>query len=86
MANDKTASENICGVNIDGPMIPLGRNNNYTHTLFPQTSRGCINSVKKVLPEIFMGYVLRVAGDWPVDLLIADREDLEDLFTSEVLV
>ena len=35
---------------------------------------------------MFMGYVFRVAGDWSVDLLIADREDLENLFTSEVLV
>ena len=33
-----------------------------------------------------MDYVFRVAGEWSVDLLIADREDLENLFTSEVLV
>ena len=41
---------------------------------------------KKMLPRIFMGYVLRVEKGWSGDLLTADCQDLEILSASEIHV
>ena len=38
----------------------------------------------KVLPGIFLGYVLYAGGIWKGDILVADIEDLEEMDASEL--
>ena len=39
---------------------------------------------KKVLPGLFLGYVLHAGGIWKGDVLIADLEELETMDASEI--
>ena len=38
----------------------------------------------KVLPGIFLGYVLSAGGIWTGDIMVADIEDLEEMDASEL--
>ena len=55
-------------------------------TLFLQkTYRDYINCGPKVLPGIFLGYVLSAVGIWKGDIMVADIEELEEMDASEHL-
>ena len=77
MADGKTAAENICGVTVARPLMPLSQLR--THLL---KRRVDLN----MLPGVFMGYVLREGGGWSGDLLLADCEDVDNLSASEIHV
>ena len=38
----------------------------------------------KVLPGIFLGYALHAGGTWKGDVLVADIEELEQMYASEI--
>ena len=58
MADGKTANEKRSGVNVDGPLIPFGAKLSYK-PLSSKDEATLHQFVKKMLPRIFMGFVLR---------------------------
>ena len=65
-----------------GPVIPFGAMVEYHRS----SAKGLLHPFgKKVLPGIFLGYVLYAAGIWKGDILVADIEELEKLDASEIL-
>ena len=47
-------------------------------------SQESINFEKKVLPGIFLGYVLYAGGIWKGDILVVNLEELEEMDASEI--
>ena len=72
MTDGKTAYENRFTDKFDGLLIPFGAKVSCTPILLKDESRPH-QLGKKMLPDIFMGYVLRAGGGWPGDMLIAEK-------------
>ena len=70
-------------VKFNGPVIPFGSMIEYRsisakdQTLLHQFG-------KKVLPGIFLGYVLYAGGIWKGDIMVADLEELGNLGALEI--
>ena len=63
-------------------LIRLERWSNITY--FCQRHIDCINLVQKVLPGIFLGYVLYAGGTWKRDIMVADNEELEKMDAFQI--
>ena len=69
-ADGKTASEKPRGVH-DGPVILLETKSSSKQITFQDETR-LHQFGAKIIPAIFVGYVLHAGGRWARDLLIAD--------------
>ena len=66
-----------------GPIIPFGSLVEY-HPFTAKDQSRILQFGKKVLPGLFLGYVLYAGGIWKGDALIADVEELETMDASEI--
>ena len=66
-----------------GPVIPFGSMVEY-HPISAKDLSRLHQFGKKVLPGIFLGYVLCAGGSWKGDILVADIEELEKMDASEI--
>ena len=81
--DEKTLFERQFGMAFDGPVNCLEQWSNITLFL-RKTYRDCINFGPKVLPGIFLGYVLHAGGIWKGDITVADIEEVEEMDASEI--
>ena len=83
LSDEKTPYERRFGQPFKGPIIPFGSLVEYHPTTAKDQSR--IHQFgKKVLPGLFLGYVLYAGGIWKGDVLVADLEELETMDASEI--
>ena len=71
-----------CGVTFEGTLIPFGANVSYK-PISSKDEATLHQFDKKMLAGIFMESALCAGRGWSSDLLIADREDLENVSASE---
>ena len=83
VADGKTRYERRFGEPFKGPIIPFGALVEY-HPIATRDQARLHQFGKKILPAIFLGYALIVAGLWKGDILIADLEVLENMDASEI--
>ena len=85
LSDGKTPYERRFGKLCDGPVIPFGAMVEYHPISAKDLSR--LHQVgPKVLPGIFLGYVLYAARFWKGDIMVADIEELEQMDASEIRV
>ena len=72
LSDGKTPHERRFGEPFKGPIIPFGSMVEYRTTSATDLSR-LHQFGKKVLPGIFLGYVLYAGGIWKGNILVADR-------------
>ena len=83
LSDGKTPYERRFGQPFKGPIIPFGSLFEYYAISAKDQSR--IHQFgKKVLPGLFLGYVLYAGGIWKGDVLVADLEELETMDASEI--
>ena len=83
LSDGKTPYERHFGQPPKGPIIPFGSLVEYYHFSAKDQSR--IHQFgKKVLPGLFLGYVLYVGGICKGDIMVADVEELETMDASEI--
>ena len=68
---------------LNGPVIPFGAMVGY-HPISAKDHSRLHQFGAKVLPGIFLGYVLYAGGIWKGDILVADIEVLEETDASEL--
>ena len=83
LADGKTPYERRFGEPFKGPVIAFGAMSQY-HPISAKDQSRLHQVGKKVLPGIFIGYVLIVRGIWKVVTLVADIGELENLDASEI--
>ena len=71
------------GMPFNGPITPFGAMVEYHPISAKDISRQHQFS-PKVLPGLFLGYVLYAGGIWKGDIMIADVEELEEIDASEL--
>ena len=79
----KTPYERRFGEPFKGPIIPFGSLVEYYPLSAKDVSR-LHQFGPKVLPGLFLGYVLYAGGSWKGDVLVADLEELETMDASEI--
>ena len=79
----KTPYERRFGIPFNGPLIPFGAMVEYDPISAKDLSR-LHQFGPKVLPGIFLGYALHAGGIWKRDILVADIEELEQMYASEL--
>ena len=67
----------------NGPVVPFGAMVEY-HSISAKDQSRLHQFGAKVLPGIFLGYVLYAGGIWKGDIMIADIEELEEMVASEL--
>ena len=67
----------------NGPVLPFGAIVEY-HLFSANDLSRLHQFCPKVLPSIFLGYVLYAVGIWKGDILVADIEEMEETDTSEL--
>ena len=85
LSDGKTPYERRFGEPFKGPIIPIGFLVEY-HSTSPRDQSRIHLFGKKVLPGIFLGYVLYERGLWKGDTQVADLEELEKMDASGVHV
>ena len=70
-------------LNTVGPIVPFGSLVEY-HPFSAKDLSKLHQFGPKVLPGIFLGYVLSAGGIWKGDILAADIEELEQMDASEI--
>ena len=83
LADGKTLCERRFGEPVSGPIIPFGSMIEY-HPISAKDQSRIHQFGKKVLPGIFLGYVLYAVSIWEGDIMVGDVADLEILGASEV--
>ena len=83
LSDGKTPYERRFGQPFTGPSIPFGSLVEY-HPITAKEESRIHQFGKKVLPGLFLGYVLYAGGIWNGDVLIADLEELETMDASEI--
>ena len=83
LSDGKTPYERRFGMPFNGSVIPFGAMFEY-HPISAKDVSGELQFGPKVLPGIFLGYVLCAGGIWKGDMMIADIEELENLDASEI--
>ena len=68
---------------VNGPVIPFGAMVKY-HPISAKDQSRLHQFGAKVLPVVFLGYVLYAGGIWKGDIMIADIEELEEMGASEI--
>ena len=75
---------NGCSANhFKGPIIPFGSMIEF-HIISGKDLSRLDQFGKKMLPGIFLGYVLYAVKIWKGDFLVADIEELEEMDASEI--
>ena len=83
LTDGKTPYERRFGEPSKGPIIPFGSLVEYYPISAKDQSR--IHQFgKKVLPGLFLGFVLYAEGIWKGDIMVADIEELETMDASEI--
>ena len=67
----------------NGLVIPFGAMVEY-HPISAKDQSGLHQFGPKVLPGIFLGYVLYAGGIWKGDIVVADIEELEQMDASDI--
>ena len=83
LSDGKTPHERRFGEPFKGPIVPFGAMIEYRPISAKDLSR-LYKFGKKVLPGIFLGYVLHARGIWKGHMLVADVEELEKMDVSEI--
>ena len=83
LSDRRTPYERRFGEPCKGPIIPFGSLVEY-HTISAKDLSRLHQFRKKVLPGIFLGYVLHAERLWKGDLMVADIEELEKMDASEI--
>ena len=81
---EKTPHQKRFGMPFNGPVIPFGAMVEY-HPISAKDQSRLHQFGAKVLPGVFLGYVLYAGGIWKGDIMIADTEELEEMDASEIL-
>ena len=83
LSGGKTPYERRFGEPFRGPIVPFGSLVEYHPISTKDQSR--INHLgKKVLPGVFLGYVLYAGKIWKGDILVVDLEEQEKMDSSEI--
>ena len=83
LSDGKTPYERRFGMPFNGLVIPFGAMIEYHPISAKDTSRQH-QFGPRVLPGIFLGYVLYAGRIWKGDIMIADIEELEEMDASEL--
>ena len=83
LSDGKTPYERRFGMPFNGPVIQFGAVVEY-HPISAKDRSRLHQFGAKVLPGIFLGYVLYAAGIWKGDIMVADIEELEEMDASEL--
>ena len=83
MADGKTPHERRFGEPFKGPIIQCGSMIEY-HPMSAKDLSRLHQFGKKVLPGIFLGYVLHSVRIWKGDISVADIEELGEIDASEI--
>ena len=83
LSDGKTPYERRFGQPFEGSIIPFGSLVEYHPRTAKDQSR-IPQFGKKVLPGLFLGYVLYAGANWKGDVLFADLEELETMDASEI--
>ena len=79
----RTPNQRRFGEPFKGPIIPFGSLVEY-HTVSAKDLSRHHQFGKKVLPGIFLGYVLYAGWIWKRDIMVADIKELEKMDASEI--
>ena len=79
LSDRKTPHEMRFGMPFNGPVIPFEQ-----HTISVKDLSRLHQFGSKVLPGMFLGYVLSAKGIWKGDIMVADIEELEEMDASEL--
>ena len=83
LSDGKTPYERRFGQPFKGPIIPFGGMVENQSISVKDLTR-LHQFGPKVLPGIFLGYVLSAGGIWKGDIMVADIEELEEMSASEL--
>ena len=83
LSDGKSPYEGRFGIPFDGPAIPFGAMVEY-HPISAKDLSRLHQFGPKVLPGVFLGYVLSACGIWKGDRIIADIEELDDMDASKL--
>ena len=83
LSDGKTPFERRFEMPFDGPVIPFGAMVE-NHFISAKDISRLHQFEAKVLPGIFLGYVLFSGGIWKGDIMVADIEELEEMNASEL--
>ena len=83
LADGKTHHERRFGEPFKGQVIPCGTNVEY-HPISAKDQSKLHHFDKKVLPGMFLGFVLFAERVWTRDTMVGDIEELENLKASEI--
>ena len=83
LSDRKTPHERRIGAPFHGPVIPFGAVLGY-HSISAKDLSRLHQFGPKVLPGIFLGYVLHAGEIWKGDVMVADIEELEQMDASEL--
>ena len=83
LSDGKTPYERRFGEPFKGPIVTIGSLVEY-HPISTKDQSSIHQFGKKVLPGIFLGYVLFSERIWKGDTLIVDLEELEEMDASEI--
>ena len=83
LSDGKTLYERRFGMPFNGPVIPFGAMIEY-HQISAKEQPRLHQFGSKVLPGIFLGYVLYAGGFWKGDIMVTDNEELEQMDASEL--
>ena len=83
LSDGKTPYERRFGMPFDGPVIPFGAMVEY-HPISAKDISRLHQLGAKILPGIFLGYVLSAERIWKGDMMVADIEELEEMDASEL--
>ena len=83
LSDGKTPCERRFGVPFNGPVIPFGAMAEY-HPISAKDLSRLHQFGPKVLPGIFLGYVLYAWRIWKGDIMVADMEALAKMDASEI--
>ena len=83
LSDGKTPYERRFGMPFNGPLIPFGAMVEY-HTISAKDMSRLHQLGPKVLPGIFLGYVLYAVRVWNGDIMFTDIEELEEMDASEI--
>ena len=81
LSDGKTPCERRLGMPFNGPKTPFGAVVEYHPTSAKDLSR-LHQFGAKVLPGVFLGFVLYAGGIWKGDIMIADIQELEEMDAS----
>ena len=83
LSDGKTSYERRLGIPFNGPVIPLGAMVEY-HPISAKDISRLHQFGARVLPGVFLGYVLYAGGIWKGGIMVADIEEWEEMDASDL--